>query len=83
MNKIYNCPNDHSTLCILTLRAEAMIPNSKLTLTREMIQNAQCIFNQLIEELGEMPSYSIDSNETKNTSLKKLRHIVWKTFICK
>ena len=55
-----------------------MIPNSKLTLTQEMIQNAKCIFNQLIEELGEMPSYSIDSNETKNTSLKKLHHIIWK-----
>ena len=39
-------------------------------------------FNQLIEELGEMPSYNIDSNETKNTSLKKLHHIIWKTFTC-
>ena len=34
----------------------------------------------LIEELGEMSSYSIDSNETKNTSLKKLHHIILKTF---
>ena len=58
-----------------------MIPNSKLTLTQG--NDTKCTmhwFNQLIEELGEMPSYSIDSHETKNTSLKKLHHIILETF---